>query len=147
MTPWYKGFSGEISLSTRRHATLGTPIYDIRGVYVIDKDQDDVLEITELPVRRCTADYKTILENMARDMSESDKASYLSANKRKDRIPTRTIDDLREFYTQNHVHFWVQTAKEKLADWEKNGESTIYLSWMVSVKRGVSLLTDSEKTS
>ncbi len=78
------------------------------GVYVIDEDQDDVIEITELPVEKWTRDYKTMLEKMASDKPASEGAT-------EDPSQTRIIDDLREYHTQNRVHFWIQTVEGKLA--------------------------------
>ena len=55
MNPWYKGYTGSIVLQDNKHVVTG--VYDI--------PEDNILEITELPIGKWTRDYKTFLEEMA----------------------------------------------------------------------------------
>lgn len=55
MNPWYKGYTGTIVQSENRHIVTG--VYDI--------PEENILEITELPIGKWTRDYKTFLEEMA----------------------------------------------------------------------------------
>eukprot|EP00971_Amphidinium_carterae_P342232 6481475-Amphidinium_carterae.2 len=57
MHPWYKGFNGSVVASES-----GDGRYDVIGSWV--KKSDTVLEITELPVKKWTQDYKEFLEEM-----------------------------------------------------------------------------------
>lgn len=56
MSPWYKGWDGEIFEN-------GPNKYDTHGVHVIEED-DDSCVVTELPVGRWTQDYKKYLEEL-----------------------------------------------------------------------------------
>lgn len=50
LVPWYKGFKGTIEPFSKKQAFV------VRGVYsVLD---EDCLEITELPIKKWTKDYK-----------------------------------------------------------------------------------------
>jgi DNA topoisomerase-2 len=55
INPWYKGYTGEIT-----EAENG---YSVCGCYEV-KD-DNILEITELPIGKWTRDYKNFLEELA----------------------------------------------------------------------------------
>ena len=54
------------------------------GTYNIPEDEDNILEITELPLGKWTRDYKNFLEEMAS----------------KDEI-----EEIREYHQENRVHF------------------------------------------
>ena len=55
MTPWYRGFKGDISLSD-------TGNYTVSGKWKkIDKY---TIQISELPIKRWTRDYKALLEDL-----------------------------------------------------------------------------------
>ena len=80
MYPYYRGFTGEI-IST------GKGGFVIKGKYkIID---NEYIEITELPIRKWTRDFKNFLEEcmVAKDGAEPD------------------IKDLREYHAGNRVHF------------------------------------------
>jgi DNA topoisomerase-2 len=55
MTPWFRGFKGSIE---RTEADK----YKISGI--IEKIDDTTIEITELPIRKWTQDFKEMLEEM-----------------------------------------------------------------------------------
>lgn len=55
MSPWYKGFTGSITLDSGKY--LVTANYKILS--------EDELEITDLPIGKWTRDYKTFLEELA----------------------------------------------------------------------------------
>lgn len=58
MTPWYKGYEGSIEPTTEDRSS-----YLVRGNYRIISDNK--LEITELPIKKWTRDYKNFLEDLA----------------------------------------------------------------------------------
>lgn len=65
MTPWYRGFKGEIEEVSRNK-------FNIAGVYSVDEDE---LEITEIPIRVWTESYKEFLiekskNNAIKDFTE-----------------------------------------------------------------------------
>lgn len=49
--PWFKGFSGEITKSAKGG-------YTVSGRYEVI-DDDEVIDITELPIQKWTKDYKS----------------------------------------------------------------------------------------
>lgn len=82
MTPWYKNFTGRIEPSENGN-------YTVSGVWKkIDRYQ---IRITELPIRRWTRDYKTMLEDM---------------------ILKGEIEDLKEFHKDDTVDFIVKLKED-----------------------------------
>ncbi|KAK1370431.1 DNA topoisomerase 2 [Heracleum sosnowskyi] len=57
--PWYKGFKGTIEKTATKEAGA---TYTVSGL--IEEIDDNTLEITELPIRRWTQDYKEFLESI-----------------------------------------------------------------------------------
>ena len=89
MHPWFKGFTGEIIESAKGG-------YTIEGIFnIID---EDAFEITELPIGKWTKDYKAFLESMVNP--EEGEAE---------------LEDVKEYHTNNRVHFVVKMAEGKLA--------------------------------
>jgi DNA topoisomerase-2 len=80
MHPWYKGYSGEIVEIEGKHTVTG--IYDM--------PEDDILEITELPIGKWTRDYKNFLEDL---------------------VEKEVIEDIREYHQENRVHFVLTVPK------------------------------------
>eukprot|EP00045_Choanoeca_perplexa_P019255 m.293934 g.293934 ORF g.293934 m.293934 type:complete len:1458 (-) comp35100_c0_seq1:57-4430(-) len=56
MSPWYKGFNGEITLKKKDK-------YQVRGI--LERISDTEIEISELPIRSWTQSYKEFLETLA----------------------------------------------------------------------------------
>lgn len=84
MCPWFKNFRGAIAPGENP----GT--YSVRGVWrKIDRSS---IEITELPVRKWTRDYKTYIEDL---MQSGD-----------------LVEDLKEFHKDNTVHFVLKLKEE-----------------------------------
>ncbi len=54
LVPWYKGFTGEIKANEKNN-------FDAKGVFQVLGSMDKV-EITELPIKKWTRDYKNFLE-------------------------------------------------------------------------------------
>nr|KIR87863.1 DNA topoisomerase II [Cryptococcus tetragattii IND107] len=96
MTPWFRGFKGSIE-------RIDQDKYKVSGI--IEKVNDTTLEITELPIRRWTQDFKEMLEEMTTGT---------------DKVP-QTIKDYEEHHTDTTVHFRVHMTEKNLADAEKEG--------------------------
>jgi len=91
MKPWYRGFRGSISSQGKGH-------YQTCGKFW---ENDKGLEITELPIRKWTQDYKEYLQGM------------LPGGEGKSKME---IQDFREYHTEKTVHFTVKMADEALAN-------------------------------
>jgi DNA topoisomerase-2 len=81
LTPWFKGFQGTVEYSERNRS------YEIQGA--MERMGGDWLKITELPIRKWTADYKAFIE----EILNSDQA---------------WITEMKEYHTENRVHFEVK---------------------------------------
>jgi len=115
MLPWYKGFNGSI---VPNKAEAGK--FEIGGV--IKKVDSTTLEITEIPIRKWTQDYKEFLEGM---MPGSTKTEETAGH---------TIEDFREYHTENSVHFVVTLTEAKMKEAEQGGlEKTFKLKSSVSI--------------
>eukprot|EP00051_Salpingoeca_urceolata_P016686 m.223370 g.223370 ORF g.223370 m.223370 type:complete len:1511 (+) comp18752_c0_seq2:97-4629(+) len=95
MTPWYKGFKGEIT-------QVNPNKFQVRGI--LEKIDDETISITELPVRTWTQSYKEFLEGL------------LSAEK----TPSQ-IKDYKEHHTDTTVAFTVIMTPEQMAAAEAKG--------------------------
>merc|ERR1712066_178987 len=89
MKPWYRGFSGTIE-------ACGKGSYYSWGKFW---ESDRGVEVTELPVRKWTQDYKEFLHTM---LPGSDKPSKIS------------LQDVREYHTENKVHFDLKINPEEM---------------------------------
>merc|ERR1719277_593048 len=87
MQPWYRGFRGTITPTKGERGK-----YDSCGVW---SDKGNRVEITELPLRRWTTDYREFLQ------------SFLPGSEKKSKIK---LSDVREYHTENTVHFRLQFA-------------------------------------
>lgn len=107
MHPWYKGFRGSI-----------TPSAEHAGKYVVmgvaQKKSDTLLEISELPVKKWTQDYKEFLEEL------------MPKEKKADDDSDHWIEDFREYHTENNVHFELQLTPAKMREAEKAGFDQVF---------------------
>jgi DNA topoisomerase II len=105
MQPWYRHFKGEITeeifKGERRFVASGT--YHVRD--------ECTLEITELPLRTWTGDYKEFLEEMIAP---------------KDKKIAAFITDYKEYHTDTAVHFVITMPPANLAKAEEQGIEKIF---------------------
>jgi len=87
MNPWYRGFTGSIKAMTGRE---NKGKYDCNGVHQLD---GRCMQITELPIRKWTQDYKEFLQSQ---MPGGDGRKKVQ------------IQDIREYHTENRVHFLIR---------------------------------------
>ncbi|ORY32816.1 DNA topoisomerase [Naematelia encephala] len=113
MHPWFRGFKGSIE-------RVEADKYKVSGT--IEKISDTTVEITELPVRKWTQDYKEMLEEMTTGT---------------DKVPA-TVKDYEEHHTDLAVHFKVHMSEAAMKAAETEGlekrfkmTTTIGLSNMV----------------
>ena len=94
--PWYKGFNGKIYETVDNK---GNTTYISSGIINLDEENETV-EITELPVKEFTRDYKTFLEKNHVDNKES--------TGKKDFI----IEDIKEYHIDNRISFVIKLSTE-----------------------------------
>merc|ERR1719277_1733406 len=118
MRPWFRGFTGTIE-------HLGKGSYYSWGKYW---QSDPGLEITELPIRKWTQDYKEFLQTM---MPGSETKSKIS------------VQDVREHHTEKKVHFSVKMSPEQMKSVKVAGVEHSFKLWG-SVNETNMVLFDSE---
>ncbi|KAK9837218.1 hypothetical protein WJX84_005222 [Apatococcus fuscideae] len=96
MAPWYRGFKGSIEEIPSK--TNGKS-YAINGI--INQLDDSRLDVTELPVRKWTQDYKEMLELLV---------------KPEDKNAAPTLIDYSQHHTDATVHFTLQLPPEKMQE-------------------------------
>jgi len=89
MRPWFRGFTGCIE-------SIGKGSYYSWGKFW---ENDNGLEITELPIRKWTQDYKEFLQTMLPGAEGKSKVN---------------IQDVREHHSEKKVHFSVKMSQEEL---------------------------------
>lgn len=119
MHPWYKGFMGSIEPSEKEDGK-----YEVTGV--ITKTNDTTVEVTELPIKSWTQNYKEFLEeNMSKDGKKGEESETL-------------IEDFKEHHSESSVHFEITMSAGKLKEAEANGlEKTFKLKSSLSTSNMV----------
>jgi len=93
MAPWYRGFTGTIKKSSERGK------WDCIGVSEPLSHGGVGLNITELPIKRWTQDYKEFLHTM------------LPGSEKKTKVQ---LTEVREYHTEDKVHFQVRMSGSEL---------------------------------
>jgi len=101
MRPWYRGFSGKIK-------PAGKGRYECFGV---SHETDKGVEITELPLKKWTQDYKEFLQGM---LPGSEKSSKMQ------------IKDMREYHTENKVHFVLKMEDDMAKKAKEDGHDNTF---------------------
>ena len=110
MVPWYRGFKGNVK------AIEGSP-GKFEAMGVAQQKGRVRLEITELPVKRWTQDYKDwLLEQLPK-----------SGERRS------LIEEIREYHSENSVRFVLSMTPDKLSEAERKGfEKSFHLRSSIS---------------
>jgi len=120
--PWYRGFTGTIKPTAEKGKM------DCVGVI---NDNGRVIQITELPIRRWTQDYKEFLQGMLPG-AETYKKSKVK------------ISDIREYHTENRVNFMVKVDHSStIAEAKKEGLDVAF-KLRTSINETNMVLFDSE---
>eukprot|EP00930_Biecheleria_cincta_P068889 TRINITY_DN56718_c0_g1_i1.p1 TRINITY_DN56718_c0_g1~~TRINITY_DN56718_c0_g1_i1.p1 ORF type:complete len:1479 (+),score=323.22 TRINITY_DN56718_c0_g1_i1:52-4488(+) len=102
MHPWFKGYMGSIEPNPTEPGR-----YEVTGV--ITKRNETTLEITELPIKSWTQNYKEFLEElMPKDSKKGEESDH-------------TIEDFREYHTESSVHFVLTLTPQKMREVEQFG--------------------------
>ncbi|CAN0279504.1 unnamed protein product, partial [Hapterophycus canaliculatus] len=111
------------------------------------------VEITELPVRKWTQDYKQFLESLltgAEDTKSKEGGSKGKGSGKgkgggdKEKTPTRCIKDFKENHTDTTVHFTVTMSMEDLDALEKGDGLYKYFKLESSVSTNNMVLFDQD---
>ncbi len=100
MTPWYKGFVGDILVNPKGSGFIVKGRCNVIG--------EDLVEITEIPFNKNTKDFKKQLEDL-----------MVSADNSKD----PDIEDVREYHAGNRVHFLVKMSPAGMAQVMNDADS------------------------
>ncbi|CAM9564540.1 unnamed protein product, partial [Sphacelaria rigidula] len=104
MQPWYSGFAGSITPKAGKKGFDGS--YACMGI--VNRIDDTTVEITELPVRTWTQNYKQFLESLLPGAEDAKAKAPAKAgakktggkgDKDKEKAPTRHIRDFKENHT------------------------------------------------
>jgi len=118
ISPWYKGFQGSIVPSESEDKSG----YEVAGI--AKRSSPTSIEVTELPVRRWTQDYKEFLTKLVDADGEGDKGSR--------------IDDFQEYHTENTVHFTLNGTRTQINALEAEGlEKALKLRSSLSINNVV----------
>merc|ERR1719181_2171269 len=109
MLPWYKNFKGSILANASEAGK-----FEVVGH--VEKKSDTVLEITEIPIRKWTQDYKEFLETLM--PGETKKGEEAAEN--------HIIEDFREHHTENTVHFVLTLTPAKMREAEAAGFHKVF---------------------
>ena len=88
MQPWFRGFKGEVT-------DMGSDRYRFSGIIKQSDEKENEIEITELPVRLWTQDFKDKLEEIIKA----------------EKIPS-FIKDYKDYNTHKDVHFVIQMEEK-----------------------------------
>lgn len=91
LVPWYRGFTGTIKKTEKGK-------YDSIGVWQ-EGSRGAGIEVTELPIRRWTQDYKEFLQ------------TFLPGSDKKSKIQ---LAEVREYHTEDRVHFSLRCTQNDL---------------------------------
>jgi DNA topoisomerase-2 len=116
MHPWYAGFQGTITATPKG--------YDIVGK--ITKTGDRTLEISELPVRSWTQDYKEFLQEMIVGAQQFQPVKDKDGNMVDPSKDAVMLEDIREYHTESTVHFEVTLSLEKMQLAESIGLEKVF---------------------
>lgn len=96
MHPWFRGYHGSIE-------RIEEDKYRVSGK--LEKTSDTTIEITELPLRKWTQDYKDMVEAMTQST---------------DKVPA-VIKDYSEHHTDLSVHFKIEMSEKEMKAAEAEG--------------------------
>lgn len=90
MIPWFRGWKGDVE-------QIAPDRYKFSGIARVDEKSDNIVEITELPIRMWTDDFKARLEDIIRG----------------EKAPS-WIKDYKEFNDHKTVHFEIQMDEKHM---------------------------------
>ena len=114
LVPWFRGYKGVLTPNAKNG-------YNVEGVYeeIEDDEGNDVIEISELPIRTWTKNYNDFLEEYIQNNNDE-------------------IQDIMKNHTPKYVNFHLYLSPEALVAWKKEGISKkLKLSSSISINNMV----------
>merc|ERR1719162_1910171 len=105
LRPWYRGYAGKIE-------SMGKGSYYSWGVW--QQKGTESIEITELPIRKWTQDYKEFLQGMLPGAEKKTKVA---------------MQDFREYHTEKSVHFNLKFSTEEVNKLKEEGVDHSLKMW------------------
>lgn len=99
LSPWYRGFKGSIAANSDTEKGG----FEVAGV--VKKISNNQIDVTELPIKKWTQDYKEFLSKMTEAEGDS----------------RGRIDDFKEYHTENSVHFSLTASVDQIKALENEG--------------------------
>jgi len=115
LLPWFRNFTGEIEVDAKKKDR-----FHVRGTCT--KVDETTIEITELPVREWTQDYKVFLEGLLTG-EEAPGVGVSKAKAAKAGPKAPSIKDFKEYHTDTTVKFVVSLSEEQMKAAETCGLS------------------------
>ncbi|EGR31961.1 topoisomerase ii beta 180kda, putative [Ichthyophthirius multifiliis] len=119
LIPWYKGYQGEIENNDKGQ-------YNVKGRASIIGE--NLVEITELPIKKWTRDFKNFLEEKMESSKDKE----------------QEIEDIKEYHTGNNVRFEVKMVNGMLDKILKEGGLDKYFKLVSSISTSNMVLFNHE---
>ena len=124
ISPWYKGFQGEIKEDPKKEGS-----FIVRGKYHWSEEDPSTVIIDEIPIKKWTDDYKIFLqelmgvETISNDEKNKDKkkgSNNKDEEEKKKKKKEVIIEDIRQNHTYNRVNFEVKLLDNFVDKYKKN---------------------------
>ena len=117
LLPWYKGFTGKIIETVDNK---GNKNFTSTGIINVNQE-NETIEITELPIHEFTRDYKTFLEKNHIDNKEyTGKRDFV-------------LEDIKEYHIDNKISFVLKLTPESFKEIRYNSNDDLIKIFKLSV--------------
>ena len=126
ISPWYKGFQGEIREDPKREGT-----FIVKGKYHWSEEESNIVIIDEIPIKKWTDDYKIFLQelmgvetitNEEKNKGDKKKGNNKDEEEKKKKKKEIIIEDIRQNHTYNRVCFEVKILDNFVDKYKNNNE-------------------------
>ena len=126
ISPWYKGFQGEIKEDPKKQG-----IFIVKGRYHWSENEPNTVIIDEIPIKKWTDDYKLFLQelmgvetisNEEKNKGEKKKGNNKEEEEKKKKKKEVIIEDIRQNHTYNRVCFEIKLLDNLVDKYKNNNE-------------------------
>ena len=126
ISPWYKGFQGEIKEDPKKQG-----IFIVKGRYHWSENEPNTVIIDEIPIKKWTDDYKLFLQelmgvetisNEEKNKGEKKKGNNKEEEEKKKKKKEVIIEDIRQNHTYNIVCFEIKLLDNLVDKYKNNNE-------------------------